>query len=43
MDLDNLENRIAEEYHWLHAWIALHPYAAALAFFLIGLGIGKLI
>jgi hypothetical protein len=43
MDYDKLEQRIADEYNIVHAWIALHPYVSAFGFFMVGLGIGKLL
>jgi ElaB/YqjD/DUF883 family membrane-anchored ribosome-binding protein len=43
MDIQSIEGRILEEYNWLHAQIALHPYAAVGIAFALGLGIGWLL
>lgn len=38
--MTDIRARIAEEYNIIHAWIALHPYAAVTVFFAVGVGCG---
>ena len=40
MDYDKLESRIADEYNIVHAWIAVHPYAAVFAAVVLGALLG---
>lgn len=40
IDLTSIESRIRDEYNFIHAFIALHPYASVLLALLVGLGIG---
>lgn len=40
--MSDIRTQIRDEYNAIHAWIALHPYAASAAFFGLGVVAGWL-